>query len=573
MLEQLGEDLPGTELEPDAYDVSVPSALQTSLMARLDRLWDVKGFTLSCAVIGREFSRELAAHVSSLREEDIDQALKKLIDAELVQPLSQYSNERYMFRHALLRDAAYNNLLRSRRRDIHSRVAEVLVQHYPKTVAMEPERLARHYAGAERYIDANEYYLVAGLKAAHGGATLEAVEHLQRGVDLLKYIEDDSARLPLELDLNLALGPALVAVRGFGAEEVEASFSRGRVLCNKIGASEKLLPALHGLMDYYIVRARFEDALEVAREFGEAMPRTNNVGHRLELQWSMGSANLFKGDVLEARELLEQGLPLYNREEHADHAVTYGQDPGVALMTHLAITLTLQGEYTRSREVEQRVMDLVSVLDHPLTKAQASVFLQGCAAIRGELNRTLELSEQCIGYCQEQGFPLFMGMATMYKGHYLCERGDDSGLALIYQGFDIYTLSGADVSTSLYLAMTAECELSCGTVERGLECIERAYQRVHNTGEWLYFPMLKYVEARLLLKRNQGRDALDACELMLDCVQRALAASTRHFAGQAAHHLVSLAPELPGGKQILVRLHACVPDVDELLALNREIVD
>ena len=201
---------------------------------------------------------------------------------------------------------------------------------------------------------------------------------------LEKLAEDDPLRFGLELQLQMTLAPALIAVKGFAAPEVKSSFSRSRALCDMIGASEPLFPAMRGLMSFYSVHADYDSAIDIGAELQAVVEQTKDSGQQLELGWVMGSALLFSGKLGKSMAFFEQARSLYDPSEHAPHAIIYGQDPGVATLTHYLVGLNLQARYDEAQEVATAVMQLTGQLNHPFTRAQAAGFLQSALFLRGD---------------------------------------------------------------------------------------------------------------------------------------------------------------------------------------------
>jgi hypothetical protein len=209
------------ELSGPLPPLAIPSTLHDSLMARLDRLATVREIAQVGATIGREFPYEILQAVSPLDEGTLQRGLKQLVEAELVYQSGVLPQARYLFKHALVQDAAYQSLLKSRRQQLHQQVAQVLTEQFPETVATQPELVAQHYTAAGLIAQAIPYWQQAGQRASQRGANVEAVSHLTTGLELLKTLPDTPARAQQELPLQLALGALLTATKGVAATEVE----------------------------------------------------------------------------------------------------------------------------------------------------------------------------------------------------------------------------------------------------------------------------------------------------------------------------------------------------------------
>jgi class 3 adenylate cyclase len=243
----------------------IPMTLHDSLMARLDRLGPAKEIIQIGAVIGDEFSYELLHAVHPIAEEDLQSALRSATDAELVYVRGIVPEAAYQFKHALIQDAAYGALLRSRRKELHSRIAEVLVRQFPESVTSAPELVAHHYTEASLFTQAIPYWQQAGQRAAEHSAYEEAIAHLTKGLELLNVLPDTPERAQQELMLQVALGVPLQATKGYAAREVQILYAHARELCQQVGETPQLFPVVLGLWVFFLVRAEYQ----TARELGE----------------------------------------------------------------------------------------------------------------------------------------------------------------------------------------------------------------------------------------------------------------------------------------------------------------
>src|SRR5262249_33990527 len=214
------------------------------------------------ATLGREFSYELLHAVAPVEETSLQQALAKLVEAEVLYQRGVLPQARYVFKHALIQDAAYQSLLKSTRQQYHQQIAQVLEARFPETVEAQPELVAQHYTEAGLTEQALPFWQQAGERATQRSAYVEAVAHLTRGLELLKTLRDTPERTQQELTLQIALGTPLAATKGFAAPEVERVYTRAQELCWQMGETPQLFPALQGLCGCYRVRAEYKTAGE-----------------------------------------------------------------------------------------------------------------------------------------------------------------------------------------------------------------------------------------------------------------------------------------------------------------------
>jgi predicted ATPase len=229
-------------------------------MARLDRLGTAKEVAQLAATIGREFSYELLREISPLEETRLTGTLNRLVDAELLEEYSSPPRLDYHFTHALIRDAAYDSLLRSRRRQYHREIAEVLQERFRDIVEAQPELLANHFTEAGQIGEAIPYWQMAGRRALERSGNKEAIRHLTRGLELQDALPEGPQRLEQELLLRTTLGPALIASDGFASAEVEKVYARARQLCQQMSEAPQLFQVLWGLWVFYLARAEHETA-------------------------------------------------------------------------------------------------------------------------------------------------------------------------------------------------------------------------------------------------------------------------------------------------------------------------
>jgi len=240
--------------------------LKDSLAARLDRLDTAKEVAQLGAVLGREFSYELLQAVSAFKDEDLQNALTRIAEAGLLYVRGIAPNSSYQFKHALIRDAAYESLLKANRQKHHERVAIVLEEQLAHTVVEHPELVAHHYIEADDVRRAIPYLQRAGENAARRSANLEAVNHLTKVLQLLGSVPNALQRAQQELDIQLVLGPALVADRGYGSEDVLRTYTRVIDLCRELGETPKLFAALYGLWSFYGARADYKKVRDIAEQ-------------------------------------------------------------------------------------------------------------------------------------------------------------------------------------------------------------------------------------------------------------------------------------------------------------------
>ena len=277
-------------------ETSIPASLHDSLMARLDRIPEVKEVAQIAACIGREFDYALLAVVAAKPEAELLTALDKLAAAELVFRRGAPPDARYTFKHALVQDAAHQSLLRSKSRQLHARIAEVLEARFPEIVESEPELLAHHYTRAQLVEPAINYWEKAGQRAIQRSSNIEAIDHLTRGLKLVEALPDTPQRARRELELQVTLGPALMAAKGHGAPETGRSYARACQLSEQLGDTSQHFRALWGSWRYHFVRSEHQMACGLAERCLRLAEEVDEVSLILEACFALGGSAVWIAD-------------------------------------------------------------------------------------------------------------------------------------------------------------------------------------------------------------------------------------------------------------------------------------
>ncbi len=317
--------------EPDRYTltgplsaVSIPATLQESLMARLDRLPTVREVAQLGAVLGREFAYEMLGALGVIREPTLSDGLGRLVEAELLYQRGRPPKSRYVFKHALVQDAAYHSLLKRTRQHYHRQVALLLESKFPEMVEAQPELLAHHHAEAGSASEAVTHLQRAGEKAVQRSAHREAIGHLRRGLELLAGLPDTPERAERELRLQTTLGPAVMATQGYASPEAAAIYTRARELAPATGQAHDICRVLFGVWLFNLVRGDHGTAREVAEELLELAAGIEDPGPRMFGHHALGVSLVHMGAPSEARQHFEQVLALYDIEAQHHLAFRYG---------------------------------------------------------------------------------------------------------------------------------------------------------------------------------------------------------------------------------------------------------
>ena len=289
--------------------VAIPDTLQDSLMARLDQMNTAKEVAQLGAVVGREFEYEILQEVSAQDAATLQAGLAALVAAELLYQRGRPPRARYIFKHALIQDAAYASLLRSTRQHYHRQIAQLLEHRFAETVQMQPELLAHHYTEAGLAEPAITYWQCAAERANTRAANTEAQRHLAKGLQLLATLPESLERHQSELTLQTILGRVLTAAKGYGDAEVAQVYTRARQLCRQIGDTPQIFPVLLGLSIYFVVRGELHTARELGEQLLSLAQREQDPVLLVEAHYALGVTCFWLGEFTLARDYLHKGLP------------------------------------------------------------------------------------------------------------------------------------------------------------------------------------------------------------------------------------------------------------------------
>jgi class 3 adenylate cyclase/predicted ATPase len=499
------------ELTGPVPPLAIPSTLQDSLLARLDRLATVKEIAQLGATLGREFSYELIQAVASVDEATLQTQLAHLVEAELLYQRETPPQARYTFKHALIQEAAYQLLLKSKRQHYHQQIVQVLTERFPETGQAQPELLAHHCTEAGLKEQAIIYWQKASQKAVERSAHIEAVGHLTKGLTLLKTLPEAADRDSKELGLQLALGASLMASKGFAAPEVEKVYARAWELCQSIGETPQLQPALRGLVAFYVVRSRHKVALEIAAQSLRVAHGTSDPQRRTYdipgAHAALGVPYFWRGELMVAREHLEQGLENFSAlslEQRRAMAFLYGQDREVVCLSHLALTLWLLGYPDQAVQRSRTVLLSTSALAHPFSTAYALTLAARLHQCRREVPIVQERAEAVIALSTEQGFPLWSVYGNLLRNWALAARGQgEASIGQMRQSLAVYRAMGAELGRSYYLALLAEAYQYAGQPDEAMTAVAEALATADASEEHVYTAELYRLKGELTLQQFQ----------------------------------------------------------------------
>ena len=471
------------EVDGPLPPMAVPSTLHDSLMARLDRLAPVRDVAQLGAVIGRRFNFAVLSAVSGLGDDDLFAAIEKLVDAELIYSRGGGANTTYTFKHALVRDAAYGSMLRSRRRYMHGRVADVLEKEFSDRIENEPEVLAHHLAEAGESSRSIYYLHEAGKRAIRRSANREAIEHLSRGLELLRDLGNTPANAQTELDLQIALGSSLTAGRNYAVPEVERAYARAEELSERLEDRQRQFVALRGLWNFHYVAAHFDQAETQNRKMlqlaeSEAEPAYQVIAHQ-----ALGQTLIHIGDFEGALESFKRGIALAEEQPEA----RYGRDSHVFCYAYGALALWCLGEPALAVQWSDDAVARSRELERPFVHVQTLGFAALLFPLLQDVERCRERAQDTIRIAEEFVFPYWSALAQVVDGWAECTTGDqETGIARMQSGLDLHAQAGAMAVRTWFLTLLADCKATHGSQSEAMALLEEAAKQVQSTGERMW---------------------------------------------------------------------------------------
>ncbi len=498
-----------------AAPLAIPATLQDSLMARLDRLGSARAVAQLGATIGRQFSFELLQAVSPHGEETLERELSRLVDAELLYQRGLAPRATYVFKHALIQEAAYESLLRSTRSQHHQRIAAVLAERFPETIETQPELLAQHLSAAGQLALAVEYWRRAGLLAKQRSANREAIHHFERALEALGGLAESPERDQTEIELLTALGPVMSATGGWGAAEVGRLYERARDLCGRAGDAPQLFTALWGLWFYDISSGQFQTALKLGEQLMSLAERQPDPGLLMQAHHMLGPTLLTVGALPSARLHFEAAIALYDPEKHRSHASLYGgHDPCVCCSAVGALAHWILGSPDLALRRAREAIELARKLEHPASRVHALMFTAMLHQLRRDPDAAREIATAGLTIATEYDLATQAIWCRFMQAWAVARAGlRGEGLAKMQKNWAVVNASSSKLWQPHFLGMIAEVCDEPEWFEVGLAALDEGLARTEEIGGRYYEAELHRLRGELLLLRDRAtaRDEADAC--------------------------------------------------------------
>ncbi|MBI3801082.1 MAG: AAA family ATPase [Deltaproteobacteria bacterium] len=498
----------------ERIQVEVPESIQQMIENQIDRLSPEEQRRLEVAsIVGADFSAAAVAAGLETATGEVEGYCTGFVRREQflrANGVSEWPDgtvaARYSFLHALYQEVLYQRVPAGQRMALHRGIGERLERAYSNRTQEIAAELAVHFARGREYGKAIQYLHQAGENAIRRSAHREAILHLTKGLELLKTLPNTPERTQQELTLQIALGASLITTKGYAAPEVESTYSRARELCQQVGETSQLFPALRGLWVFYLVQAKLHTARELGEQLLSLAQRAHDSALLLETHRPLGTTLFHLGELTPARAHLEQGIALYNPQQHRSHAFLYGQDPGVISRSYAIFALWFLGYPDQAWQRLHETLTLAKELSHPFSLALALFFAAVAYQLRREGQRVQEQAEEAITLCTGHEFPFWLAKGTILRGWALAEQGQgEEGIVQIRQGLAAYRAIGSELWRPYYLALLAEAYGKVEQPKEGLRVLAEALDAVDKTGERFYAAELYRLKGTLTLKQSEVR--------------------------------------------------------------------
>jgi tetratricopeptide (TPR) repeat protein len=497
------EELTRSVMESAGEDGAVPATLKDSLMARLDRLGQAREVAQIAAVIGRQFTLSLLAAVAVKGPSELEAILTKLVAAGIVFPEERGQERSFSFKHALVRDVAYESLLLARRREWHERIANALEKHFADNAASEPDLLAYHFGEAGLAAPACDYRMRAGDQAVSRSAYPEAVAHFSTGLQLAGTLPQQD-RLRRQLDFLLKLGSAFVVVRGLQSVEVEDAYTRASEIGEKLGDGTRLFQAKWGLWINANLRRKTALARDRASELVTLAQRSGDEEQLLEAYHCQWSTAFFRGDISDALDSCQSGFQLYDLDRHRHLGHQFGgHDPGVCAHSQCGNSLQLAGDRQKAAQSLAQAVTLAEMLDHPNSLAHG---LHNCGIghqLGGDREATFTTAHRALGLAEKFGLSPWRASSVVVTSW---ATAIGSGVADAVRRIDaeIGNATAVGPLPQYYLGLAAEVLLAAGRPADGLAHLDRAIAGIDEPGVGFYLPEIYRLRGACLLALSRG---------------------------------------------------------------------
>jgi len=549
--------------------LAVPATLQASLAARLDRLAPARGLVQIMAGLGREFSYSVLKSVAGLPAAELESSIRALVATELVHQRGTIPSAAFIFKHALVQEAAYATMLRTQRSQIHRRIVDAFEHEFPDTVEHHPDVLAYHCAEAGQCEKAIDYAIRAARMALGRSAGVEAQAQVEAAMSLLARIAPGSERQQLEGRLHVALGDALTMTKGFASPEVMAALTRARELLDESRHPVESLGALCGLFNYRMIRSESPLCLALAEPL---LARATDAPTAAVVHYLAGTAHLHLGNFARSIAHLEQALAGYDEEGCRGVAFVAGYHLRSFTLIWLGLAHLYVGSLQRATETIAAAVADARGRSHPFTLVSALLALARFRNQTHDVPGAIEATEEGMAIAAEQRSPYHLSRAGILRAVNVIDSGrPEEGIVLMERALVAHRRTGANFQSSYNLSRLAEAHARSGRVDRAVELATEAVAEVERSGErWWESEALRIRGETMLRASPARRGEAERCFVAaLECARRQRARLWELHAAQSLAELWSAEGRAREAGELLRAAHDAFADDVDLADLRR----
>jgi DNA-binding SARP family transcriptional activator len=496
---------------------TLPVKVEGIIEKRIERLdEELQALLTVASVEGEVFTAEVVACVQQGPERELVQHLSRALDrqyrlvtAEALHQIGGQRLSRYRFRHSLFQHYLYHRLDAAERAYLHEAVGRALEGLYGEQTDQVAVQLAHHYEQAGVTDRAVTYLLQAGEQAQRLSANQEAVQHLTQGLALLANLPAPQ-RASHELALQITLGHALAALKGRGAPETGQAYQRAHELGLHSGEPAQRFAALHGLYAYHLSRAELQTARAVTQQLLHLAKNQPDPILRVSAHRALGNTLTHLGEFAAAREQLEQGIMLYQGQDHPSYVRLCGQDDGVVSLAILAYVLWFLGYPDQAQQRGDEALTLAQTVAHPVTLTLTLMFLTALQLSRRDGQRAQQHAEALISVAAEQGFTDRAAQGVSHRGMALVMQGKEEGVVEIQRGLNASQATGFDLLKPYYLTSLAEWYAQSGQTEQGLNLLAEGLAVLEQSDKRTGESEMYRLQGELLVMRHRCQARIPA---------------------------------------------------------------
>jgi predicted ATPase/class 3 adenylate cyclase len=502
-------------LRQSIREFAIPPTLQESLIARLDRLGSAKDVALTASIIGREFAYEVIEAISPVPPAILQVALEQLVQSDLLEQRGVPPQSRYIFKHALIQDAAYQSVLRAKRRGLHQRIAGVLADRFPELAETEPELLAYHHTEANAIEGALAYWRRAVERAASRLSYIEALGHIEKAKTLIEALPEGQARDEWELTFLVIEGPSRMALDGWDSPPAKVLYDKARAAAERLGRPAEVFRSVWGLWMGAHSSGQHARAHALYREILGLSKEGHDPEYVVQAHHAGGSQMVAEGRPRLALSHIDQLLASYRMDLHGNLALVYGaHDPGCCSLGMRALSLLMLGYLEQAQAASARALDLSERLGHKPSIAHTNLFRAELCIILDRPEEAEAHLETCLSLSKKYSLAAYLNAADLKEGWVRVVRGDiDAGLRQTDEALELLkSVPSRRFHLPIRIAIVGRTKAAANDVEGALALFDAALEAAATTGErWYEAELFRFKAEMLLAKNHPDVRAVEEC--------------------------------------------------------------